>query len=210
MKRLFLTSSVNFVARDIAKRINQKNLKLLFVLTPTEIEEGDLQWLKDDRQSLVDAGFLVTDYTITGKTQEEVQKALDETDVLYMSGGNTFWFLSKVQESNCADAIRDFVASGKIYISTSAGSILAGPDILPTRNLEKFKKVPKLENYKGLCLVDFLIMPHWGSESFKTRYVNERLEHTYTEDYSIILLPNDSYIMVEGDKYKIIKVKQNV
>lgn len=210
MKRLFLTSSVNFVAYDIAKRINKKNLKLAFITTPAEVEEGDLQWLKDDRQSLVDAGFLVTDYTITDKAKEEIENYLKDFDVIYMSGGNTFYFLKKIQESNCADVIRDFVGSGKIYIGTSAGSVIAGPDILPTRNLEKFNKAPKLATYKGLGLVDFIIMPHWGSESFKSRYVNDRLEHSYTEGYSIILLPNDSYVKVEEDQFEIIKVIKNV
>ena len=210
MKRLFLTSSVNFVAQDIAKKINQKNLKLAFITTPTEVEEGDLQWLKDDRQSLVNAGFLVTDYTITDKSREDIENYLKDFDVIYMSGGNTFYFLKKIQESNCADVIRDFVKNGKIYIGTSAGSVVAGPDILPTRNLEKFNKVPKLEDYKSLGLVNFIIMPHWGSESFKNRYINERLEHSYGEQYLLILIPNDSYVMVDDNRFEIIKVKQNV
>lgn len=210
MKRLFLTSSVNFVAQDIAKKINQKNLKLAFITTPTEVEEGDLQWPKDDRQSLVNAGFLVTDYTITDKSREDIENYLKDFDVIYMSGGNTFYFLKKIQESNCADVIRDFVKNGKIYIGTSAGSVVAGPDILPMRDLEKFNKVPKLEDYKGLGLVNFIIMPHWGSESFKNRYINERLEHSYGEQYSLILLPNDSYVMVDDNRFEIIKVKQNV
>lgn len=208
MKRLFLTSSVNFVAHDIAKRINQKNLRLVFITTPTEVEEGDLQWLKDDRQALVDAGFIVIDYTITGKTKKEIENFLKGFDVIYMSGGNTFWFLEKVQESNCADVIRNFVKNGKIYIGTSAGSIIAGPNIFPTRNLAKANKVPTLKNFEALGLVNFIIMPHWGSDSFKSRYVNERLEHAYGEEYTIILLPNDSYVMVEDDVHKIIKVKQ--
>lgn len=208
MKRLFLTSSVNFVAHDIAKRINQKNLKLAFITTPTEVEEGDLQWLKDDRQSLVDAGFLVSDYTITEKTREEIETYLTDFDVIYMSGGNTFYFLKKIQESNSADVIREFANSGKIYISTSAGSVLAGPDIHLTRNLEKFNKAPNLESYKGLGLVNFIIMPHWGSQEFEARY--KKVINAYQNEYPILLLSDQMYVMVEDDKYKIIKVKQNV
>ncbi len=206
MKRLFLTSSVNFVAHDIAKHINQKGLKFAFILTPTEVEEGDLEWLRKDRKALLDAGFKLTDYTFTGKTRDEVKDFLKDFDGIYMSGGNTFWFLGKVQESECAQIIIDFVNSGKLYISTSAGSIIAGPDIFPTRNLEKFAKAPKLANYKGLGLVDFIIMPHWGGQDFKMRYINDRLKNAYSEKYSIILLPNSSYVMVEDDKFEIIKV----
>lgn len=206
MRHLFLTSSVAYVAHDIAKKINTKGLKLAFILTPTEIEEGDLDWLRRDRDSLINAGFELTDYTFTGKTKEKVKNFLNDFDGIYMSGGNTFWFLKKIQESECADVIRDFVNSGKLYISTSAGSIMAGPDIYPTRNLEKLNKAPKLDDYKALGFVDFVIMSHWGSESFKNRYVNERMEQGYTEDYPIILLANNSYIEVKDDSYRIFKV----
>lgn len=206
MKRLFLTSSVAYVAHDIAKRLNQKGLRLAFILTPTEVEEGDLEWLKKDRKALVDAGFELTDYTFTNKKRDEIKDFLKDFDGIYMSGGNTFWFLEKIQQSNCADVIRDFVNSGKLYISTSAGSIIAGPDVFPTRNLEKFKKAPLLKSYAGLGFVDFIIMPHWGGQDFKMRYINNRLENAYSEEYSIILLPNNSYVMVEDDKFAIIKV----
>lgn len=53
MKKLFLTSSISFVASDIAKRLKKRNLKLVFIDTAAEVEEGDLQWLKDDRKALV-------------------------------------------------------------------------------------------------------------------------------------------------------------
>lgn len=78
MKRLFLTSSVAYVAADIAKRINQKGLKLAFILTPTEVEEGDLGWLRKDRQALLDAGFELTDYTFTNKSKEDVENWMKE------------------------------------------------------------------------------------------------------------------------------------
>ena len=204
MKRLFLTSSVAYVAHDIAKRTNTKGLKLAFILTPTEVEEGDLGWLRKDREALINAGFELTDYTFTGKTRKEVKNFLKDFDVLYMSGGNTYWFLKKVQEADCADVIRDFVDSGKIYISTSAGTILAGPDIYPTRNLEKLSKVPELKDFKGLGLVNFIIMPHWGDQDFEERY--KRTIDAYYNDYPILLLSNQMYVMVEEDKFEIIKV----
>lgn len=206
MKHLFLTSSVGFVAHDIAKRINTKGIKLAFILTATEVEEGDLEWLRRDRQSLIDAGFELTDYTFTGKTKEEVEDFLKDFDVIYVSGGNTFWLLGKIQESDSAKVIIDFVESGKIYIGTSAGSIIAGPDIYPTRNLVKFENAPKLEDYSGLGLVDFMIYPHWGAKDFETKQAGERMKNSWSEKYPIILLPDNSYMEVKEESYRIIKV----
>lgn len=208
MKRLFLTSSVAYVAHDIAKRINKEGLKLAFILTPTEVEEGDLQWLKKDRKALIDVGFKLTDYTFTGKTKDEVKNFLKDFDGIYMSGGNTFWFLEKIQQSKSADVIRDFINSGKLYISTSAGSIIAGPDIYPTYRITKAEKAKNLKGYDGLGLVDFVVFPHWGNELsyFKDNYLNHRLEHAYNKDHKIILLTDNQYIIVEDDWYKIIDV----
>jgi hypothetical protein len=62
MKTLFLTSNVNFVAHDIAKKIDlNKYKRLAFIDTASEGEGGDKQWLLDDRDALVKAGFDVFD-----------------------------------------------------------------------------------------------------------------------------------------------------
>ena len=86
-------------------------------------------------------------------------------------------------------------------------SIIAGPDIYPARRLGKVEKAPNLKGYKGLGLVDFVVLPHWGSDDHKKLYLNKRLEHAYKDDNKIILLTDYQYISVEGDMYKIIDVK---
>ncbi len=207
MKKIFLTSSGKFVAKDVAERIGKKGLKLLFVITASEPKkDNDLSWQDKDRNALVEAGFDVEDYTFTGKTKVDIENKLDQIDVLYVSGGNVFYLLQQIQQTGCADVIRNFVNKGKIYIGTSAGSIVAGPDIYPTYNLDRVEKAPKLKGYVGLGLVDVVVLPHWGSEHFKDRYLNQRLEHTYNMDNKIILLTDKQYLLVENDFYKIVEV----
>ena len=131
MKRLFLTSSVHAVAHDIAKRVNlSKGNKLVFIDTAAEFEEGDKTWLKNDRQALVDSGFNVSDYTITGKTQEQIEKDLAPFDSIYLSGGHTAYLLQQSQKSGFVSLIKELILKQeKTYIGTSAGSIIAGPKI---------------------------------------------------------------------------------
>src|SRR3989344_7664443 len=200
MKKLFLTSSVNYVASDFAVHLG-KGLKLVFINTPAEPERGDLQWLEDDRNALINAGFIVTDYTITGKTKNEIGKDLSEYDVIYVSGGNTFYFMEKIQETESKEFFQNYIEGGKIYIGTSAGSIAAGPDISPVRKLGNSVKAIGLKNNEGLNLVDFVIFPHWGSEHFQSRYFGGCLEDAYTTQNKIILLADNQYVKVEGDTY---------
>lgn len=206
-KRIFLTSSVNRVANDIAKKIGgAKNKKILYIYTAGD-KQRDEKWQKDDRKALVKAGFEVIDYTIVGKTKEIIKKDLQKVDIVYVGGGNTFYLLEKIQETKCAGVFRDFVKSGKIYISTSAGSIIAGPDIYTFYELDKIKKAPNLKNYQGLGLVDFEICPHWGSPSKKERYLNQRMPHNYNLKNKLIILTDYQYVEVKDDWYKIVEVR---
>ncbi len=206
MKKLFLTSSVGTVASDIAKKIGKRGLRLLCVITASEIKEGNLKWLERDKKALKKGGFKVEEYTFTGKTREEIREKLTDVDVLYMSGGNVFYLLQQIQQTKCADLICDFVERGKIYIGTSAGSIVAGPDTYPVYRLDNAKQAPKLKGYKGLGLIDVVIFPHWGSAHFKARYLHQRLEHAFNLKNKIILLTDKQYLMVVGDTYKIFEV----
>ena len=206
MKNIFLSSSVNFVAHDIAKHLPKpvKGSKLLFVTTSVEVEQGDLQWFKDDRNSLVKCGFDVINYTFTGKAAEEIKNQLDHVDILYISGGNQFYLLKKIQETGCAQIIKDFVSSGKPYIGCSAGSVVAGPNIEITKRIDEADFAQNLTSFDGLSLVDFIIFPHWGSGHFKHVYLNYRLDLAYGTEYKIILLTDTQYVWVKDEWYQII------
>lgn len=207
MKHLFLTSSVHAVAHDIARRVNlSKTNKLVFIDTAAEPETGDKTWLKNDRQALVDAGFGVTDYTITGKTLTELKKDLKNYDYIYLSGGNTLYLLQQSQKSGFISLVKDLILrEGKIYIGTSAGSIITGPRC-PDYLLSK-KEMREIKNKKGYGFVNFTVVPHWGSEDFRDLYLKGRLEIAYNANQvSLILLTDNQYIHVVDDYYEIIDV----
>jgi dipeptidase E len=208
MKQLFLTSSVDSVAHDIAKRIDlSQNNKLVFIDTPAEPEQKDRQWLMDDRQSLVDVGFLVTDYTITGKTKNQLEEDLKDFDYIYISGGDTFYLLEKSRETNFITVIRDLILNkGKTYIGTSAGSIIAGekcPDYLLDEKVHDITA-----NKDGYALVNFTILPHWGSDHFREKYLDKRLSIAYRADQvPLLLLTDTQYVHVVDESMQIIKVR---
>lgn len=206
-KRIFLTSSVKLVASDIARKIgNVKKMKLLYVYTAGEKQLKEA-WQKNDRKALVRAGFDVIDYTITGKTKEIIKKDLKKVAAIYFGGGNTFYLLEKIQQARCAGIIKEVVEAGKIFIGTSAGSIIAGPDIYPTCILDQISEAPNLKGYKGLGLVDFVVFPHWGSEHFRSRYLKQRMAQNYNTKHKLMLLTDYQYIQIEGDWMKMREIK---
>ncbi len=207
---LFLTSSVHAVAFDIAKKVDfSKGRKLVFIDTAAEPkgEREDLEWLKNDRQALVNAGFIVSDYTITDKTSTQLQQDLSDFNFIYMSGGNTSHLLLQSQKSGFINLIDKLIKDdGKIYIGTSAGSIIAGPKLPDYFNDEEIT----LENRNCYGLVNFTLLPHWGSEDFKDRYLGERLKMVYKNDQvPLVLLTDNEYVHVRDDQFNIVNLSSN-
>lgn len=203
---LFLTSSVHAVAHDIAKKVDlSKANKLVFIDTAAEAEKGDKTWLKNDRQALVDAGFIVSDYSITDKSRNQLENDLNGFDYIYLSGGNTSYLLQQSQKSGFISLIKELIQNkGKIYIGTSAGSIIAGPKLPDYFSDEE----AELENENGYGFVNFTVVPHWDSEDFKERYLGERLKIVYKEDQvPLLLLTDNQYVHVQNNQMKIIDVK---
>ena len=210
MKRLFLTSSARKVIKNIAREIGTvKGMKLAFIYTPAEFKKGGINWQDEDRTSLTDVGFEVFDYTITGKSKDQIKKDLDFCDVIFFSGGNQLYTLEKLQETGSLSVFRSFVQKGKIFIGARGGAMVFGPDLYCTYRPDIENEVGglKLKNYKGLGLVNFVIFPHWGSEKFKDKYFGFRLKHAYTPNDKIILLTNYQYVEVVDDWYRIVEVK---
>jgi dipeptidase E len=206
---MYLTSSVHLVATCIAKDFNlTKDNKLVFITTATEDKKrSSPNWIDEDRNALMKAGFDVFDYTITGKTEKQIREDLINVNFIYIEGGNTFLLLERAQQTNFISIIRDLVLKEeKIYIGTSAGSVIASPDIYPIYILDKAEVASNLKGYKGFNLVDFIIFPHWGSDKFRELYLNKGLDHMYSGDNEIILLRDNQYIEVKDEWYRIVSV----
>ncbi len=204
MKQLFLTSSAFQVIPQIVKQFNKPvaGLKVAFITTASETEKGDLSWMYIDKDALIKEDFDVFDYTLTGKTYEQVSKDLKDIDVLFVAGGNTFFLLEQANKCHFTKIVDGLMEKNVVYIGSSAGSLLACKNIEPIKYLDDPNKAPSLENYDALGLVDFILFPHWGSERFKQRQLLA-LESVYLGSQKIILIRDNQYIYVVDDSYQI-------
>ncbi len=214
MKRLFLTSSIGTsgVATSIVAKLKDlTGFRTAFITTPVEptSEASDLSWLQVDRKAMVDAGFDLLDYTITGKNIDQIKQDLSDIDIIYMSGGNTNYLLEQSQKSGFIGFIRDYVAQGNPYISTSAGSIIAGQQ-LPPYLWDDHHMVPNLRDYMCFNLVDFTVVPHWGSRWFNELYLNGRMDQIYSNSESYVLLNDNEYVEVKDDNFRIVDVRREL
>ncbi|OJJ29056.1 Type 1 glutamine amidotransferase-like domain-containing protein [Campylobacter concisus] len=104
---------------------------------------------------------------------DEILSAISQCDIIYVSGGNTFYLLNELRKSRVWQAIKNAVKAGKIYIGESAGAIVAAPDTRYATLMDK--NSAKTSDFTGLNLVDFCVVPHFGCEPF-TQATHEIME----------------------------------
>ena len=162
--KIFLTSHAGRVIDRIIPKLPKKpeELKALFITTAGN-PYTDIHWINEDRENLTKAGFALTDYDLVDKTEDEVKKAVDDNDVIFVEGGNTFYLLKYARESGFDKVMREQKASDKIYIGVSAGAYIATPTVEPTTWKRK-KETYGITDLTGLGLVPFAIFPHYSDE----------------------------------------------
>lgn len=176
-----------------------KNLNLAFIPTATNLYKNK-SWLYKDRDRLIAMEFIVRDVDIEDKTREDLEK---ELDVIYVSGGNTFYLLEKVRASGFDEIVKKLIDKGVVYIGSSAGAALVCLTIEPIMGMDDPEVVPSLTSYERLGIVDYLVLPHYGDEDYK-KYYAAMLKKWENKGYELRLLTNNQALIVNGDVSKIV------
>jgi len=133
-------------------------LKIVCIPTAANVYE-DKPWLEEEKQPFRNMGFNLSDFDIENKSAWEVEGKLTDADVVYITGGNTYYLLEKMKACGFEKAIRKCLDEGAIYVGSSAGAIVAGPSIDFIRDMDDPTKA-RLDDFAGLNLIDFKILPH--------------------------------------------------
>ena len=205
MKRLFLTSAFNQVGNSVAAFFSEPVCTTVaFITTAADVYETK-PWMEADRQTFVDLGFQVADYDIKDTTEERIYSDLKTKDIVFVSGGNTFYLLYHARKSGFDRAIERMLEEGKPYIGSSAGSILVGPTIEPTKPLDNAEQAPKLESFAGLGFVDFVILPHYGAKKYEQRY--QAIMEEWSPRVTLLPISDGQLVVVKGSDYRVVGVR---
>lgn len=129
-------------------------------------------------------------------TKPELRSAL-ESEALYLSGGNTFYFLKNLRRSGLLPELHGYVKKGGVLFGVSAGSIIMTPTIALSGLVpgEADENEVGLRNLKGLGLVNFEVYPHYSQSRASVRALRQ-----YTKPLSkrVYAFPDGSGVVVNG------------
>jgi len=199
--KLFLTSTAANVMDKIVPQLSKKPEDSLVAFIPTAGDVYDeTPWIEEDREKLKNLKFKIKDLDLKEETQADIEAALSNVDIVFVAGGNTFYLLEKIKASSF-DVVLKNIIDNIVYIGSSAGSVVAGPDIKPVEIFDD-REAALLDNTNGLGFVDFVVLPHFGKEKYGPYH--EKVVKEYGDKLKIIPLTDEQYIIADDNGFKVI------
>ena len=171
----------------VINKVEIKEKKVLYITTAADGEnDSDKSWMDEEYETILDLGFSKENIYEFKIGQKEIN--INDFDVIYMMGGNTFYLMDMIRKYNFDTVIKKAMDNGIIYIGSSAGSIILGNSVeyaLPfdENNVD-------LKDFSGLRIIDGIIIPHANrKEEFISKVkenIGEKLFLLYDENGIII------------------------
>lgn len=208
--KLLLTSS-GLTNKSIAKALEDlaerpiKELKLAFVPTAANVEEGDKDWLIKDLINCRDLGFSSIDIVDISAVPRDVWKSrLNDADVLLFGGGNTFHLMYWIRKSGLENILTELLAN-KVYVGISAGSMVVSPDLSVSSSKTLYsEEVGEHKDKKALGFIDFYIRPHLNSPHFPKLRKDILEEKAKKLKESMYAIDDETAVKVDNGKVEIV------
>jgi dipeptidase E len=182
----------------LSKKPEENNVALITTAAYGETENP--HWLQNDRQSLYDCGIKnVEDLDLKGKNKGDLERTLANKDIVFVSGGNTFYLLHWIRKSGFHESIINFLEKGGLYVGASAGSYVACPAIEQASWKRQDRNKVGITNLAALNLVPFMITAH-----FEEKYRSIVESAAKRTQYPIVALNDKQAVLVDRNGVKIV------
>jgi len=182
-----------------------KELKLAFIPTAANVEEGDKDWLIDDLVNCKKWKFASIDIVdISAIPREMWEKRLTKADILVFGGGNIFHLMYWLEKSGLKELLPEMLKT-KVYVGISAGSMVTSPKLMPLlEDLYYPNGVGKNKDEGGMRFIDFQILSHFNSPwypNIRAEYLEEKIKGVSDVIYA---LDDNSAIQINDDTIKVV------
>lgn len=180
--------------------------KLAFIPTASNVEQGNKGWFINDLINLKKQNFQSISIVDISAVSESIWRPqLDEADILFFGGGNTYHLMSWVNKSGLAKLLPEYLKT-KIYVGLSAGSMIVGPDIDLKLCKEIYGDEAEVSSMPALGFVDFYFLPHFNNPSFATRTETNLAEAAKNIKRKTYVLDDNSALKVVDGKVEYVGI----
>src|SRR3990172_3947610 len=135
-------------------------------------------------------------------TLPEMEAILRNAAMVYLPGGNTFLLNHRLHISKVFDALRRKVSAGLPVVGFSAGTVLCGPNILTSNDMN----MVGTSHFTGLNATPFNFNVHYPEdEPARSRKDDWLSDFQVFHENPILLLTDGAYIQVEGKKTTLVR-----
>ena len=153
------------IDRAALRLTGKKNPKFLFIPSANHIPDFEYEYIRATYGALGVTNIILFNldrpYSLV-----DAEKLVRSADIIYLSGGNTFYFLKSIRRHNFDRLLINFVQNGGVLAGLSAGAIIMTPSIA-TASYPKFDRDENtvgLRSMEALGLVNFEFFPHYSNE----------------------------------------------
>lgn len=118
-----------------------------------------------------------------------------KSEIIYLSGGNAYYFLNNIKKRYLITRLRRYVKNGGYIIGMSAGAIIMAKDIATAQFVDE--DIVGLSDLSSLALVNFDFMPHWNQES---HYIDDLKKYTKNTGNTVYACNDGDGIIVMDNK----------
>ena len=90
--------------------------------------------------------------------------------LVYLAGGNPYYLLQRVRETDAESVLREMLSAGRPLIGSSAGALILGRSLNIVQVFDPALADPNYKNIDALGLVPFTVLPH--ANRWKSRYTD--------------------------------------
>ena len=132
----------------------------------------------------------------------EMEAILRRAAVVYIPGGNTFLLNHRLHVSHLLPYLRKKIQSGLPVVAFSAGTILCGPNILTSKDMNTVET----PHFDGLNLIPFNFFVHYGEDAYMRAIQDNWLtDYHVFHDNPVIILADGACVKVLGRKTTLVR-----
>ena len=141
--------------------------------------------------------------TINSETMElpQMEAVLRRAAIVYIPGGNTFLLNHRLHISRLIIYLKKKAQSGLPLVAFSAGTILCGPNILTSKDMNTVET----PHFNGLDVTPFNFFAHYAEDAYLRAIQDDWLaDYHVFHDNPVIIMADGSYIKIDGKKTQLV------